>query len=120
MAKNVLIVDDSSFMRQILKNIITKIGYEIYEASEGKQAIEEYKKQKPDLVLLDIILPGITGKEILAEIKKINSKQKVIMVTAVGQQQIIDECKKLGAEEYIIKPFDDKEVVARVKKVMKE
>lgn len=115
----VLIVDDSSFMRQVLKDIMTRAGYAtVYEASEGRQAIAECKKQNPGLVLLDVVLPDITGEEVLAEIKKTNPRQKVIMVTAVGQKKMIERCLGLGAAEYIVKPFDEQRIVATVKKVM--
>ena len=116
----VLIVDDSSFMRALLRNVLNKIGVkDITEASLGKQAIEEFKKQKPDLVLLDIILPDIGGDEVLVDIMKAKSKPKVIMVTAVGQKPIMEKCRKLGVKEYIIKPFDNKKIEATIRRVMK-
>jgi len=116
----VLIVDDSSFMRALLRNVLNKIGVkDITEASLGKQAIAEFKKQKPDLVLLDIILPDLGGEKILAEIMKTTPKPKVIMVTAVGQKPMMDKCKKLGVKDYIVKPFDNKKIEATIKKVMK-
>ena len=116
----VLIVDDSSFMRALLRKIISNIGVKpISEASLGKQAIIEFKKQKPDLVLLDIILPDIGGEVVLADIMKAKPKPKVIMVTAVGQKPVIDRCIKMGAKDYIVKPFDDKKITSIIKKVMK-
>ena len=116
----VLIVDDSSFMRALLRNVLNKIGVkDITEASLGKQAIEEFKKQKPDLVLLDIILPDISGDEVLVEIMKAKPKPKVIMATAVGQKPIMEKCRKLGVKEYIVKPFDNKKIEATIRRVMK-
>ena len=115
----ILIVDDSSSMRQILNNIVAKLDFsEIIEASGSMKAIQDYKEQKPDLVLLDLILPDIQGDEVLAEIKKINPQQKVIMITAVGQEEMMERCKALEATEYIVKPFDDGKVAATIKKVM--
>ena len=115
----VLIVDDSSFMRALLRKILEKIGIkDIIEASLGKQAIEENKKQKPDLVLLDVILPDIGGEEVLAEAMKTIPKPKVIMVTAVGQKPMLEKCMKMGVKGYIIKPFDNKKVEDTIKKVM--
>jgi len=116
----ILIVDDSAFMRTLLKNIVTRLGkFEIYEASAGEQALKEFKKQNPDLVLLDIILPDISGEQVLSNIRKINTRSKVIMVTAVGQQPMIERCKKLGISGYIVKPFEDTKIVEMVKKTLK-
>ena len=116
----VLIVDDSSFMRALLKKILADIGHkETYEASGGKQAIEVFKKEKPDLTLLDIILPDIDGEKVLEAITKTKTKSKIIMVTAVGQKQMMERCTKMGAKSYIVKPFDEKKITATVKKVMK-
>jgi len=116
----ILIVDDSAFMRTLLKNIVTRLGkFEIYEASAGEQALKEFKKQKPDLVLLDIILPDITGEQVLSNIRKIDDKIKVIMVTAVGQQPMIERCENLGISGYVVKPFDDAKIAEMVKKTLK-
>jgi len=115
----VLIVDDSSFMRALLRKILNNIGInDVIEASLGKQAIQEAKKQKLDLILLDIILPDIGGELVLEEITKAKPTPKVIMVTAVGQKPMMDKCRKLGVKEYIVKPFDNKKIEATIKKVM--
>jgi len=112
----VLIVDDSSFMRALLRNLLNKIGVkDVTEASLGKQAIDEFKKQKHDLVLLDIILPDVGGEVVLAEIMKAKPIPKVIMVTAVGQKPMMEKCRKLGVKEYIVKPFDNKKIEATIK-----
>jgi len=120
-AKNkVMIVDDSSFMRALLRNVLNKIGIkDVTEASLGKQAIDEFKKQKHDLVLLDIILPDVGGEEVLVEIMKAKPKPKVIMVTAVGQKPMMEKCRKLGVKDYIVKPFDNKKIEATIKRVLK-
>lgn len=117
MKKKILLVDDSDFIRKILKDFL-QIKYSIVEAAMGDEAIEQFKKENPDLVLLDIIMPD--GEEegiiVLKKIIKINSKAKVIMLSAVGQDSIINECKKLGAADYIIKPFDSEMVAEAIKK----
>lgn len=116
----VLIVDDSSFMRALLRNILNKIGIkDVTEASLGKQAIAEFKKQKHDLVLLDVILPDIGGEVVLADIMKAKPIPKVIMVTAVGQKPMMEKCRKLGVKDYIVKPFDNKKIEATIKRVLK-
>ena len=116
MAK-ILIGDDSAFMRKILKNILTKEGYtDISEASNGEEIVEKFKKEKPNLVLLDIIMERKDGIETLKEITKIDKNAKVIMVSAVGQDQMVKEAVTLGAEDYIVKPFNTSKVVSAVKK----
>lgn len=111
----ILIADDSQFMRGILKDIVTSQGYEFVEAENGKVALEQYEKEKPDLVLLDIIMPEVDGIEVL---KKIGNKAKVIVISAVGQDKMVEEAKDLGAVDYIVKPFDDKKVMETIKKVI--
>ena len=116
--KKVLIVDDSAFMRMLLKEKVSNLGQtEILEAANGKQAIETAKKQKPDLVLLDIILPDISGETVLSDLRKAGIRSKVIMVTAVGQKPVIERCKKLGISGYIVKPFDDAKIKELIKKI---
>ena len=108
--KKLLVVDDSEFMRQVLKNIL-KPDY-------GEEALKQFNVEKPDLVLLDLIMPKKTGVAVLDSLKKIDSDANVIMITAVGQEAIIKECRELGAKGYIIKPFDGKQVLDTVKKVI--
>jgi len=122
--RKILIADDSLFMRKVLADILSKKSeceYEIVEADTGKKTLEQFKKEKPDLVLLDIIMPEgeEEGLRALQEIIKINPKAQVVMVTAVGQNAIIKNCKKLGARDYITKPFDDKHVIGTVEKYLK-
>jgi len=114
----ILLVDDSAFMRNVLKNILQEAGYQNFiESSDGNEAIEKFKTEKPELLLLDIIMPVKGGEEVLEEIGK---DAKVIVISAVGQESVIEECKKKGASGYIVKPFDNEKVVAEVKKVLGE
>jgi two-component system chemotaxis response regulator CheY len=115
--KKILVVDDSEFMRQVLKNIL-KEDYEIIETGDGNEAVEQFKVEKPDLVLLDIIMPKKDGVAVLGSLKKIDSNANVIMITAVGQESIIKDCQNLGSKGYIVKPFDEKQVLDTVKKVL--
>jgi len=119
MAKKILIADDSLFMRKMLKDILSD-KYEIIEAESGAKAEEQFKKEKPDLVLLDIIMPEgeEEGLKVLERIKKADPKVKVVMITAVGQDAVIEESKKHGAEAHIIKPFDKKQVLETVAKYL--
>ncbi len=112
----ILIADDSQFMRGILKDIVSSLGHEFIEAENGKIALEKYDKEKPDLTLLDIIMPEVDGMEVL---EKIGRKAKVIVISAVGQEEMIENAKKLGALDYIVKPFDDKKVREVINKAIK-
>jgi two-component system, chemotaxis family, chemotaxis protein CheY len=117
--KKILIVDDSLFMRKILRDMLSGM-YAIIEADSGVKAIEQFKKEKPDLVLLDIVMPQgeEEGVKVLKLILAINSAAKVIMVTAVGQDLMIEECRKLGVRDYIVKPFDDERILQTVEKCL--
>ncbi len=117
--KKILIVDDSAFMRGILKHILSK-KYEIVEADSGDKALEQVKKEKPDLVLLDIIMPAgeEEGVRVLQETMKTNRGAQVVMITAIGHDAIIKQCKKLGAKDYIVKPFDEDQVIGTVRKFL--
>ncbi len=115
----ILIVDDSQFMRSILKNLLIPKGHEVVgEASNGREAIEKYKKLRPDLVLLDIVMPDMDGLETLKEIKKIDPNARVIMCTALGQQKIVIEALKAGARGYIVKPFKAELVLKEIDRVL--
>jgi len=111
----ILIADDSKFMRGVLKDIVGSEGNEAIEAENGKEALEKYDKEKPDLVLLDIIMPEVDGMEVL---KKIGKSAKVIVISAVGQEKMVEDAKGLGALDYIVKPFDNKKVLEVIKKVI--
>lgn len=119
MAKKILIADDSLFMRMTLKSNLIK-EYEIVEADSGVEALKQFEKEKPDLVLLDIVMPQgeAEGVRVLKEIMKNHPQAQVVMITAVGQEAIIEECKNLGAKDYIVKPFDEKLVNETVEKYL--
>jgi DNA-binding NtrC family response regulator len=106
----ILIVDDEVAVCDLLKNFLTLKGYEVYTALDGYTAINKVKEVCPHLVMLDIVMPGISGMEVLKEIKKLNPKTGVIMITAVPDQGIITESIDLGAYGCIRKPMDLKHV----------
>ncbi len=122
--KKILIVDDSLFMRMVLKGILSKMEgeYETLEADSGTKALELLKRVKPDLVLLDVIMPEgeEEGVRVLQTIMKNDPESKVVMITAVGQDPVVEQCKKLGAKDYIIKPFDEEQVIETVRKALGE
>jgi two-component system, response regulator, stage 0 sporulation protein F len=113
--KKLLIVDDQYGIRVLLHEVFEKDGYETYEASNGKQALNIVKDKSPDLVLLDMKIPGMDGLEILREIKKLDLDTNVIMMTAYGELEMINEAKKLGALAHFPKPFDIDEVRQKVR-----
>ncbi len=119
MAKNILICDDAAFMRMMIKDILTKNGYNVAgEAENGVKAIEKYKETNPDLVLMDITMPEMDGIQALREIKKVNSSALVIMCSAMGQQAMVIESIQAGAKDFIVKPFQADRVIEAVKKVV--
>lgn len=118
MAK-IMIVDDAAFMRTLLKNILFPKGYEIAgEADNGAVAVEKYKELKPDLVTMDIVMPNVNGIDALKQIKSLDPNAKVIMCTAVGQENMVRAAIMNGAKGYIVKPFQAPKVLEEVQKVL--
>ena len=118
MAK-ILIVDDASFMRGSLKYIAETAGHEVVGmAKDGREALELYFRLKPDLVTLDVLMKGMEGLSALKAIMKKDPGGKVIMVTALGQEEKQQEARKLGASGYIRKPFKQEEIVDEIEKVL--
>ena len=118
MAK-VMICDDAAFMRMMIKDILTKNGYEIAaEAENGQKAVEKYPEEKPDLVLMDITMPEMDGIQALKKIKEMDPAAKVIMCSAMGQQAMVIEAIQSGAKDFIVKPFQAERVLEAVKKVV--
>ena len=114
----VLIVDDAMFMRMMLKDILSKNGYEVVgEAANGKEAIDKYIELRPDLVLLDITMPEMDGIEALKKIKMIEPKAKIIMCSAMGQQNMVIEAIQNGAIDFIVKPFQQNRVLESLEKL---
>ena len=119
MAKNILICDDAAFMRMMIKDILTKNGYNVAaEAENGAKAVEKYNEVKPDLVLMDITMPEMDGIQALKKIKESDSAAKVIMCSAMGQQAMVIEAIQSGAKDFIVKPFQAERVLEAVKKVV--
>ncbi len=119
MAKNILICDDAAFMRMMIKDILSKNGYNVAgEAENGLKAVEKYKEVSPDLVLMDITMPEMDGIQALKEIKKADAGAKVIMCSAMGQQAMVIESIQAGAKDFIVKPFQADRVLEAVKKVV--
>lgn len=119
MAQRVMLVDDASFMRMMLKNILVGAGYEVIgEAENGAKAIEQFKTLKPDLVIMDIIMPEMGGIDAVREIMKANPSAKVLMCSSMGQQSLVVEAIQAGAKDFIVKPFQPSNVLEAVKKAL--
>ena len=116
--QSILLVDDDQNVSHLIRLYLEKEGYQVYEASRGDEGVAAFKQYAPSLVLLDIMLPGIDGLDVLREIRK-TSKTPVIMLTA--KDETFDKVLglELGADDYITKPFKNKELVARVKAVLR-
>ncbi|MCR5177503.1 MAG: response regulator [Lachnospiraceae bacterium] len=119
MAKKILITDDAAFMRMMLKDILTKGGYEVVgEAENGQMAIDKFKELHPDLVTLDITMPELDGIGALKGIKAADPNAVCIMCSAMGQQAMVIESIQAGAKDFIVKPFQADRVISAVQKAI--
>ncbi len=118
--KKVLIVDDAAYTRKMLKRIVNGTPYAevIGEASDGQEAIDLYKKLKPDLITMDIVMAKKNGIETIRELKKLDKNALIVVVSALGQETIIFEAIKLGAKDYIKKPFKKDDLLQVLKKIL--
>lgn len=112
----ILIIDDEPDMRLAVRNVLKLRGYEVFEAGDGPSALAMARADRPDLVLLDLRLPGMDGIEVLAGLKQIDETVPVVMITGYGHIQSAVDVMKLGASEYLQKPFENAQLVATVKK----
>jgi len=116
--KTILLVDDSSLMRRLLRRIVVKHGYDVVgEAVNGKLGFEKYKELKPDIVTMDLVMDEMNGIEALMLIMKENPEANVIMVSSMGQDIVVREAIIAGAKNFLLKPFDEKQVVDAIKKL---
>jgi len=116
MKEKILIVDDQFGIRILLNEVFQKEGYQTFQAANGVQALDIVKKHNPDLVLLDMKIPGMDGIEILKRMKVIDPDIRVIIMTAYGELDMIQEAKDLGALTHFAKPFDIDDIRAAVRK----
>ena len=119
MAKNILVCDDAAFMRMMIKDILTKNGYNIAgEAENGLKAVEKYNETKPDLVLMDITMPEMDGIQALKKIKEMDPNAKIVMCSAMGQEAMVIDAIKSGAKDFIVKPFKPDRILKAVKGIL--
>jgi two-component system chemotaxis response regulator CheY len=116
----ILIVDDAIFMRRMLSDILKQGGYDVVaEAANGKEAVEQFRKSKPDIVTMDIIMPEMGGIDAVKEIIKADERAKILMVSAMGQQQLVVEAIQAGAKDFVVKPFEASRVLTAVERILK-
>ncbi len=118
MPRSVLVVDDAAFMRMMIRDILAREGYAIHEAVNGRDAVEKYLEVRPDLVTMDITMPGMSGLEALQSIREQDPGARVLMVSAMGQQKMIVEALEYGAMDFLVKPFQPTKVLETVKKCL--
>ena len=107
MSKRLLIVDDALIMRKRIKDIAQKAGWEVAgEAADGAEALQKHKELQPDLTTMDIVMPNMDGVAALRAVRAQNATAQVVMVSAVDQREKLAECVRLGAIDFIVKPFD--------------
>lgn len=119
--KKILVIEDDRFLSRIYSTKLAREGYEVILATEGNEAMGKLKNCRPDLILLDLVLPGRSGFEILAEIKGVKELVEipVIILSNLGQQEDLDRGKKLGAADYLVKVnFGINEVVTKIKQYL--
>ena len=117
LSARVLIVDDAVFMRIILRRILENAGYEVIgEASTGDEAVEQYSCLKPDLVTMDITMPSMDGIKATEEILRLDQEAIIIMVSALGQHNMVARAMEAGAKDFIVKPFNRNNIIERLEK----
>jgi two-component system chemotaxis response regulator CheY len=117
--ERVLLVDDAAFMRRMLRDILTKNGLEIVgEAADGESAVERYQKLKPDLVMMDITMPGMSGIDAMRQIVTADPAARIVMCSVMGQQTLVLKSLEAGARDFIVKPFHPGKVMETVNKAL--
>jgi len=115
----IMIVDDAAFMRMMIKENLKKTGFsDFVEAGNGEEAVALFSKTRPDLVLLDITMPVKDGLTALQEIRESDPEARIVMCSAMGQESMVIEAVKLGALDFIVKPFKPERLVQTVRNVL--
>lgn len=115
----ILLVDDAAFMRMMIKDTLSKNGYtDLFEASDGAQAVERYAELSPDLVIMDITMPNMDGLEALKAIRAKDPNASIVMCSAMGQESMVIEAIKSGAKDFIVKPFKPDRILKTVSSII--
>jgi len=118
MAKSILIVDDVPFVRKTLTQILTEAHYRVVgEASDGEEAIDLYLKLRPNLVTMDLVMPQMSGIEAARKILREDKDALIVMISAMGQENLVMEAINVGAADFLLKPFSREEVTKTISRV---
>ena len=119
MARTAMICDDAQFMRAVIKQVLSGNGFEVVgEAGSGQEAIERYAELKPDLVTMDVVMPGMNGIEAVRAIIAHDPAARVVICSAVGQKRLIDEALEAGARSFVVKPFEPQRLMEAVEQAL--
>ena len=117
----ILVADDASFMRQMIREIVESEGFEVCgEASDGVEAVDEYKRLQPDVVTMDIVMPRKSGIDAVRGIMALDPGARVVMCSALGQETLVTEAIQAGAKDFIVKPFKPDAVIETLKRVLEK
>jgi len=115
----ILVVDDARFMRGMLLQLLESSGHEIVgEAGDGREALDKYRELIPDLVMMDITMPDVDGIEGIRLIRKEYPDARIIICSAMGQQNMVVRAIQAGAKDFIVKPFNPERVISAIEKVL--
>jgi DNA-binding response OmpR family regulator len=117
-SKKILVVDDEPHICEAAKLVLEREGFEVGVAHNSQDCVAKLKKETPDLILLDILMPGVSGTSAIKSLMSYLPRTKIIMFSVISTDYYKRLCKKLGAVDYITKPFDNEDLVRRVKKVL--
>ncbi|MBN1889472.1 MAG: response regulator [Thermoflexales bacterium] len=115
----ILLVDDSSFIRSHYSKLLTEHGYDVSLAQDGTQAVECYRLERPDLVLMDIVMPHMSGLDALNAIRRLDPQARVIILTAMDQKAVTGQALAMGAQDLIIKPILPSQLLAKIEKLLR-
>ncbi|MFC1569489.1 response regulator [bacterium] len=119
--QKILIADDAKLMRDIIQRVILELdNFEIVIAQDGNEAVELYKKHKPNVVTMDITMHKKNGLEATQEIMKFDPNAKIIIITSLGQEQLLNACLTSGARDFIIKPFNKDRIKSAIQNAMSD
>ena len=113
----VLIVDDNPKLLELLSRLLEKEGYEVFCARGGEEALSKYSEHSPDIVCLDILMPGLSGFEVCRELKERNAQLTIVMISSQARPADVSKSKDMGASDFIVKPFDLSDVTERMRRI---